>query len=32
LIKALPLNEKVPIIALKALYDQRNTLDEEQEA
>lgn len=31
LIQALPLSERVPAVALKALFDQRNTLDEEQE-
>ena len=31
LIKALPLKEKVPVIALKKLLDEREKVDQEQE-
>lgn len=31
LIKALPLKEKVPVVALKKLLDEREKVDQEQE-
>ena len=31
LIKALPLDERVPVLALKTYFDQRSQLDEDQE-